>query len=106
MTNREDEMYKLRHIDAYEELKYPDGWLKCKVCGVLPRSWCFNNGRFATCLCFQKYDEHPARAESVMSVHKRTGGSTREYDADALRVAWNTFVTTGKLQNELGEGKW
>lgn len=100
-----DEMYKLKHLDAYEKLEDTDGWLVCKVCGVHPRAWMFNNGSHATCLCFRMYDYHPARSESILSVYKRTG-LTAEYNRDNLRLAWNKYVETGEMQNKLPEGQW
>lgn len=101
-----DKFYELKHIDAYQKLENPEGWLKCSVCGVLPRKWCFNNGKYATCLCYKKYDIHPARAESIMSVHTRCNGNLKEYDSDDLRKAWNIFAKTGVIQNKLEEGRW
>lgn len=100
-----DEMYSYRAISDYVKVENPDEWLTCKGCGVKPRVWRFNNGSHATCLCFEKYDAHPARSESVMSVFKRTG-LTAEYKPDNLRLAWNRYVETGEMQNKLSEGCW
>lgn len=100
-----DILYSMRHIDAYERLVDPEGWSKCSTCGVHPRIWTFNNGSWATCLCFKKYDNHPVRTESVLSVYKRTG-LTAEYSRDNLRLAWNKYVDTGVVQNKLPEGQW
>lgn len=100
-----DKLYDMKHIDAYEKLVDATGWNKCGVCGVLPRTWKFNNGSHATCLCFRMYDEHPARTESVMSVLKRTG-LTAEYEPDTLRTQWNKFSADGVLRNKLPEGQW
>lgn len=100
-----DEMYKLKHIDAYEPLPESSGWLVCGNCGVLPRAWRFNNGCFATCLCFRMYEDHPARAESILSYYKRND-STKDYTRDNLRLAWNKYVETGEMQNKLPEGQW
>lgn len=98
-----DEMYSYKAISDYRKIDDVSEWLKCSVCGVHPRVWIFNNGSHATCLCFEMYGEHPARSESILSVHKRTG-LTSEYNRDNLRVAWNKFVETGEMQNKLDEG--
>ena len=100
-----DKLYEMRHIDAYEMLVDTDGWSKCGRCGVHPRSWRFNNGIWATCLCFRKYEEHPVRTESVLSVLKRTG-LTVEYEPDTLRTQWNKFAADGVMRNKLPEGQW
>jgi hypothetical protein len=91
--------------DWYDKVDEQDGWLKCGQCGVLPRTWCFNNGRYATCLCVDKYDEKPVRTESVLSIRKRTG-LTVEFKPDNLRLRWNVYAETGIPQNKLPEGCW
>lgn len=101
-----DEMYALKHMDAYEKLTKPEGWEKCMTCGVLPRQWRFDNGCWATCLCFRKYDHHPARTECVMSHNKRFNGNFTNYDHNGLMKAWNIFATTGVKQDKLGEDQW
>lgn len=100
-----DKIYGMRHIDAYEKLACTEGWLTCSKCGVHPRIWTFNNGSWATCLCFRMYEEHPVRTESVLSVLKRTG-LTVEYSRDNLRLAWNEYAESGVMQNKLPEGQW
>ena len=92
-------------IDAYERLEDTDGWLRCGKCGRHPRVWRFDNGQHAKCLCFGLYDAAPARAESIMSVYKRTG-LTVDYRRDNLKDAWNKWVETGIDQNKLPEGRW
>jgi hypothetical protein len=95
-------------INAYLPLESTEGWLECNGCGQHPRVWLFDNGRYATCLCFEKYDKNrPAVAESIMSVYKRTG-MTKEYKSDDLRLNWNKYVETGEFQDKskLGEGRW
>lgn len=101
-----DKFYEMKHIDAYGKIEDSEGWLTCRNCGVYPRTWTFNNGSWATCLCFKKYDIHPVRSESIMSVHKRCNGNVSEYSRDNLRLAWNKYVETGELQNKLDEGCW
>lgn len=78
----------------------------CKKCNEFPRVWEFNNGSTARCCCPDGlYTESPARAESIGSVVKRTGGFA-EYSRDGLRLAWNKFVETGQEQNKLIDGQW
>lgn len=91
--------------DWYEKVDPDKSWLKCGRCGVLPRTWRFDNGLYATCLCYDRYEEKPVRVESINSVYKRTG-LTEEYDSDNLRRVWNLFAKDGIERNKLGEGKW
>lgn len=104
-----DEFYSWRAGNWYdkvpvesEEGKY---WYHCKKCGFQPRTWIFNNGSYARCLCYTKYDKCPARSESIMSVYGRTG-LTAEYNRDNLLTSWNMFALTGVEQNKLEEGMW
>lgn len=101
-----DEMYSNRAGDWYEKVDTEAAsWYRCKMCMLYPRTWIFNNGSFARCLCYNKYDKCPARSESILSVYKRTG-LTAEYDRDNLRISWNMFALTGVEQNKLDEGTW
>lgn len=84
-------------IDAY---KNPEGeWLKCPCCGLYPKVWEFDNGRSTACGCWEdQYRHFSIHAESINSVHKRTGGTNMlEYDSGALRKNWNTWCETGKI---------
>jgi hypothetical protein len=82
-------------IAAY---KTPPGyWANCPRCSLRPRVWVFDNGRFTACGCWNNtYDGFEITAESIGDVWRRTR-RTAEYDADALRVAWNTYAT-GEVQ--------
>lgn len=104
----EDQLQKVWEYkcgDWYEKVPTDGTWLACERCGVLPRTWIFDNGSFAKCLCYDLYDECPVRTESIMSVHKRTG-LTEEYSRDKLRSAWCEFALTGVEQNKLENGRW
>jgi len=102
-----DELYILKHGDWYEKIPHyaVDDWNKCDRCGVLPRCWKFNNGSYATCLCFGRYEEKPVRTESVLSVLNRTG-LTAEYNPNNLRTQWNKYAADGVARNKLPEGQW
>lgn len=89
------------HIDAY---KSPNDtsqgeWLPCPKCNLTPHVWSFDNGRSTACGCWNsEYDHFSIHAESICSVHRRTGGKKMmEYDSDALRVNWNHYCTTGEI---------
>ena len=96
--------WDLHTIDAYEPLKDPDRWIICPVCGCLPRTWVFDNGRFAKCKCAEKYAPAMARAESIVSYYQRRG-DTAGHDFNALRTAWNKWASTGVVQG-IPEGQW
>lgn len=104
-----DEFYSWRAGDYYKKVPVESEagkhWCHCHTCGFQPRIWLFNNGSFARCICYTKYDPCPARSESILSVYKRTG-LTAEYNPDNLRIAWNIFALTGEEQNKLNEGCW
>lgn len=38
-------------IDAYKEVKNPDEWLNCPICGLKHLTWEFNNGESTACGC-------------------------------------------------------
>lgn len=107
LSNKEiDILYNMRHIGAYKPLSDSSGWLVCAKCGVLPRTWRFDNGCHATCLCFRMYENHPARSECVNSYAKRMNCNFTDYQHNSLRDAWNKYVETGEPQNILPEGQW
>lgn len=91
--------------DAYQPLVSVKGWKRCKKCNEFPRVWEFDNGLHAKCCCGTLYGPSQARAESILSVYKRTY-ATQEYSRDSLRTAWNRFVETGIAQDTLPEGRW
>lgn len=91
------------HIDAYvspeQDLTIPEGeWEPCPNCKLTPKVWRFDNGRRTACGCWESmYDHHSIHAESIMSVHKRTGGVQMNlYDSDELRLNWNHWCNTGE----------
>ncbi len=91
-------------IDAFRD---PDGapWTPCPRCNLPPKVWLFDNGRHTGCGCRENTYRHFAvRAESIMSCYRRTG-NTVEYDSGALRVAWESYCTTGETE-PLAEGTW
>lgn len=97
-------------IDDYKDTE--EEWSKCHECGLAPKVWCFDNGRFTACGCWKdKYDRFSIRAESVMSVHKRTDGKKMsEYDCDELKNNWEHYCNTGEVlfhhASERNDGRW
>lgn len=77
---------------------FPDdieNWLPCPHCHLKPKVWTFNNGRSTACGCGNSiYDHFSVYAESIMSVHIRCNGSTKEYDVNELRKNWNDYCMT------------
>jgi hypothetical protein len=71
-------------------------WSNCPCCGLRPKAWVFDNRRQTMCGCWNsRYDYFSVMAESIMSVHVRTGGKLMtEYDLDALRKNWNEYCAT------------
>lgn len=100
-----ESVWSFRVGDWYDKVKPTQVWLECARCGVIPRCWRFDNGMYATCLCYDMYDDKPVRCESIMSVYTRTG-STEEYEPDNLRLTWNLFAKDGVERNKLENGKW
>ena len=85
------------HIEAFKE---PEGdWHLCPCCELKPKVWEFNNGRSTACGCWTtRYDHFSVHAESIVSVHKRTGGKKMtEYNSDDLRKNWNHWCETGEV---------
>ena len=103
----------INSIDAYEQPHDGSGnWELCPHCGIKPEIWSFNNGRSTACGCWNdEYDRFSIHAESVISVHNRTGGlGMNEYDSDALRKNWNHWCLTGEILFEHAskrtDGRW
>jgi len=79
-------------IDAYKPLEDDSDWLACPDCGMKPRIWEFDNGRFAKCACDHKYDPAPVRAKDTMTHHREFDGDFTNYDHDELRNNWNKYI--------------
>lgn len=71
-------------------------WQECPCCRLKPKVWEFSNGRQTACGCGNsKYDHFSVFAESIMSVHKRTGGARMdEYKKDELHKNWDEYCHT------------
>lgn len=95
-------------IDDYKE---PEGdWEVCPCCGLRPKVWVFDNGRSTACGCWEnKYNHFSIRAESIMSIYKRTASSAG-YNFDELRINWNHWVKTGEAifehASKRKDGRW
>lgn len=113
LNHGHDVFYTLyRCTDAYKAVDNHEEWLNCPCCGLKPRYWVFDNGRFTACGCGNSiYDHFSVRAESIMSVHVRTDGKNMTlYDTDELRKNWNEYCMTMINPCSHGdlfiEGKW
>lgn len=100
-------------ISAYEKVENPQDWKNCPNCGLIPKAWVFDNGRFTGCGCGEnQYHHFYVGAESVMScvVNSDTGESAASYDGDALRKNWNHYCETGEIlfkhASERTDGRW
>jgi hypothetical protein len=102
-------LYKhMPHLDFYKTPSEWHRWQKCPVCKSRPKIWTFDNGRFASCQCGNNtYDRLNVRAESIMS-HVRRTNSLIGYRQDALRKAWNRYITSGYMVFNIQKGvnKW
>ncbi len=97
-------------LDFY---KHVEGeWLDCPCCGLKPKAWEFDNGRYTMCGCGNgTYDFFSVCAESVMSVHKRTNGKRMsKYNINELKENWNeycaTWVNPCAIEDLRIEGNW
>ena len=97
--------------DAYKLPENGD-WSSCPHCNLVPKVWRFDNGLHTACGCGNsQYDHFSVRAESIMSVHKRTSGKGMDkYNSDQLRMNWNEYCSTMINPCSHGdlnlEGKW
>ena len=94
-------------IDSYKVPDDEDSWLNCPYCGLKPRVWVFDNGRSTACGCgHNMYRHFSIHAESIMSVHKRSGGTNiSEYDSKDLKNNWNHWVLTGEVLFDINTAK-
>ena len=83
----------------------PADFPNCPACGLAPKFWLFDNGRFVACGCFSKYEVHP-RAESILSYVKRNKGSLEGYGVAGLKEAWRMWIDHQIIQSEMPEGQW
>jgi hypothetical protein len=88
MTN-DDWQWEYATISAFKPLEDDSGWDECPVCKRKPRTWVFNNGSYAKCLCGDKYTGAQVSATDVMTWYREHNGDFREYDHDELRKNWN-----------------
>lgn len=89
-------------IDAFEDTT---GFKPCRCCGLVPKKWEFDNGRSTACGCWNSaYNHFSIRAESIMSIFKRTN-SMKDYHTDDLRNNWNHWCDTGEILFSK-DGRW
>lgn len=88
---------KYKCISAYKIPNDIETWEKCKLCGLKPLTWTFNNGASTACGCGEnEYKHFSIHTESIMSHVTRNNGSALLYDSDKLRKNWNHWVETGE----------
>jgi len=83
-------------------------WDKCPYCGLTPKVWEFNNGRWTACGCWNnEYVHFSVRAESVMSRMERRDTSILNHGHE-LRDNWNHWCRTGEMifPVEPDDGRW
>lgn len=90
-------------LDFY---KLPDDiekWSTCPFCGLKPKIWVFDNGRYTACGCHVgddypgRYNHFHIRAESIFSYHNRNK-TLRGYKTSHLRRNWNMWCNTGVIK--------
>lgn len=62
----------------------------CPVCKEKPRTWIFDNGSYAKCLCFDLY-QPGISSPSINAIFKKDG-NTINYSRDNLKNNWNTHI--------------
>lgn len=88
-------MYKATSF--YKKVKYPQSWLRCKNCYLIPLVREFDNGSSTACGCGEnQYIHHSISSESIMSYVTRNDGSAFGFDPNQLRRNWNQWVKTGQ----------
>jgi hypothetical protein len=98
-------------ISAYKRVTNPSAWAPCKICGLIPLVWEYNNGRGTACGCGEnEYNHHSIHAECIMSYVSRHNGSATGYHPEELRMNWNQWVAVGqdifKQQKEINPKIW
>jgi len=96
----EDCRWKYMSFDWYKEPKNKNDWLACSECGLTPRIWEFDNGRYANCVCGIDVwnNKHQVKAKSIMYYYRKNG-NTIGYDVDELRKNWNNYIL--KLKSKI-----
>lgn len=107
--SNDSDRYLYKCIDDFKRVPDPQKWALCPNCGLIPKVWEFDNGRFTACGCGKnRYRHHSVRAESIRSVMRNShnGMSMIDYNHDELRINWNHWVSTGEHLFEAGDGRW
>jgi hypothetical protein len=74
--------------DWYKTLESTEGWRKCPKCKEYPRTWVFNNGNYAKCRCYHRFEFSPVFAETVVEACGLRKVPYDEYK-NFLMNAWN-----------------
>lgn len=78
--------------DFYKPLEDDTDWLECSKCRVKPRTWEFDNGRFAKCLCGTQYGKSQAEAIGCWTYAQKHDGNMVDYPRNGLRDNWNEYA--------------
>ena len=94
----EYDVWKYHAIDAYKPVSEDEEWSVCPKCLVKPRTWVFDNGNYAKCLCSEKYENAQVEAISICE-HYRQESNWIGYDHDLLRKNRNKYCEN--IQNTI-----
>ena len=84
----EDCRWKYMSLDWYKEPKNKNDWLACSECGLTPRIWEFDNGRYANCVCGIDVwnNKHQVKAKSIMYLPHLS------YHHNTLKALFQTLI--------------
>jgi hypothetical protein len=89
----DDYRWEYMSFDFYEIPEEPEKWNPCPECGLRPKIYEFDNGRFAHCICGEsRYKhKHEVSAKPIGDYVRETGGFSG-FDRDELRRNWNNYI--------------
>ncbi len=90
-------------IEAYKPLEWSEGWSVCPKCSQRPRTWVFDNGNYAKCLCGSKYGGGVS-APCILDWCHRDKKPYEEW-RDLLKAAWNQHVAALKAALSVQAGE-
>lgn len=67
-------------------------FIQCPVCITIPRIWAFDNGKYAKCNCFDRF-EQGIKATDIMTHYHKNGGDLSGYSGnEELIENWNNHI--------------
>ena len=79
-------------IEVYRGYEYVSKFKQCPHCLAMPRIWAFDNGLFAKCVCFTRY-ERGVEATNIMQYYRENNGDLRKYNGgNELAEKWNSYL--------------